>query len=232
MTFRRTRIALATLLLAVAGGLIYVRILRERIIRLGQPESSERQAARELAQPAGSPDDKRERVKLFWVSAEQPGELAPVEVALALPADPVGRSKQLIEALIAHPPSPERRALPADAALLEFYLLEDGTAIADFSGALAGQMPSGILTEQLAVDSIVHTLEANVPQVQRLKILIQGQEVDTLAGHLDLTGLFTVRVAALPPPAAPPPPAKAESKPAAAAPALTPQGAAGTLKKN
>jgi hypothetical protein len=28
--------------------------------------------------------------------------------------------------------------------------------------------------------------------VQRLKILIHGQEVETLAGHLDLTGTFLV----------------------------------------
>jgi hypothetical protein len=31
-----------------------------------------------------------------------------------------------------------------------------------------------------------------VPQVQRMKILIHGQEVETLAGHLDLTGSFVV----------------------------------------
>jgi hypothetical protein len=42
------------------------------------------------------------------------------------------------------------------------------------------------------VNSITRTLEANVPQVQRLKILIHGQEVETLAGHLDLTGTFVV----------------------------------------
>jgi hypothetical protein len=42
------------------------------------------------------------------------------------------------------------------------------------------------------VDSITRTLEANVPKVQRLKILIHGQEVETLAGHLDLTGTFLV----------------------------------------
>jgi len=35
-----------------------------------------------------------------------------------------------------------------------------------------------------------------VPQVQRLKILIHGQEVETLAGHLDLTGAFVVNTKA------------------------------------
>ncbi|MBV9888874.1 MAG: hypothetical protein JO119_20210, partial [Acidobacteria bacterium] len=46
--------------------------------------------------------------------------------------------------------------------------------------------------------SITKTLEANVPQVRWLKILIHGQEVDTLAGHLDLTRTFLVNAKATP----------------------------------
>jgi hypothetical protein len=84
------------------------------------------------------------------------------------------------------------RTLPPDAVLLAFYLLPNGTAIADFSESLATETPSGIQSEQMAVDSITRTLEANVPQIQRLKILIHGQELETLAGHLDLTGMFLV----------------------------------------
>jgi hypothetical protein len=92
----------------------------------------------------------------------------------------------------------ELRTLPADAVLLEFYLLPDGTGVADFSEALSSTMPSGIESEQLAADSIARTLEANVPQVRRLKILIHGQETETLAGHLDLTGYFPVNAKAAP----------------------------------
>ena len=90
--------------------------------------------------------------------------------------------------MLAGPVDPELRTLPPDAVLLAFYLLPDGTGIADFSEALATSIPSGIESEQVAVDSITRTLAANVPQVVRLKILIHGQEVETLAGHLDLTG--------------------------------------------
>jgi germination protein M len=93
------------------------------------------------------------------------------------------------------------RTLPPDAALLEFYLLPDGTGIADFSEALATSVPSGIQSEQLAVDSIARTLEADVPQVQRMRILIHGQEMETLAGHLDLTGTFVVNTKPLSAPA-------------------------------
>jgi hypothetical protein len=94
--------------------------------------------------------------------------------------------------------------------------------VADFSEALATSIPSGIASEQLAVDSIARTLEANVPQVQRLKILIHGQEMETLAGHLDLTGTFVVNSK----PAQAPP----SDKTAAAAPgALTPEKTPGKL---
>jgi hypothetical protein len=113
-----------------------------------------------------------------------------VETPLPLSADPVQRSKQVLHALIASPPSAAQRTLPADAEILGFYILPDGTAVADFSDALASETPSGILSEQQTINSIVETLENNVLTLHRLKILIHGQEVETLAGHLDLTGFF------------------------------------------
>ena len=106
--------------------------------------------------------------------------------------EPVLRAKQVLNTLLAGPADPELRTLPPDAVLLAFYLLPDGTGIADFSEAMASSIPSGIESEQRAVDSITRTVAANVPQIMRLKILIHGQEVETLAGHLDLTGSFVV----------------------------------------
>jgi hypothetical protein len=55
------------------------------------------------------------------------------------------------------------------------------------------------LSEQIAVDSITHTLAANVSSISRLKILIHGQEAETLAGHVDLTGFFPVGISSVTP---------------------------------
>jgi hypothetical protein len=156
-------------------------------------QQSEEQARRELSQAIPvNPSDPRVRAKLFWASDAEEATLVPAIVELPLSSDPVLRSKQVLNTLLAGPVDLELRTLPPDAVLLAFYLLPDGTAIADFSEAMATSIPSGIVSEQLAVDSIARTLEANVPRVQRLKILIHGQEVETLAGHLDLTGTFVV----------------------------------------
>lgn len=185
---------ITSLAAAVIVAAIYAPILRKRLKRAaGVQQQSEEQARRELTQPVPmNPGDPRVKAKLFWVSDSDNSALAPAIVELPLSADPVLRSKQVLNTLLAGPVDAELRTLPPDAVLLAFYLLPDGTAIADFSEALATSMPSGIASEQLAVDSMARTLEANVPQVRRLKILIHGQEVETLAGHVDLTGTFVV----------------------------------------
>lgn len=225
-------IALFVVVVIVAA--IYVPILRKRMKRAAQlQQQSEEQARRELVQTVPmNPADPRVKAKLFWLSDADPSTLAPAVVELPLSSDPVLRSKQVLNTLLAGPVDAELRTLPTDAALLALYILPDGTAIADFSEALATSTPSGIESEQLAVDSMARTLEANVPQIKQLKILIHGQEVETLAGHVDLTGTFVVATGAgqLPGnPAAPSPnPAGAAPNPAAA-PANPPAGKSGAL---
>jgi hypothetical protein len=189
----RVRLIVA-LVISVIAALIYLPILRKRMKRAARlQEQSEEQARRELTQQIPiNPGDPRVKAKLFWISDEDNSALMPAVVELPLSSDPVLRSKQVLNTLLAGPVDAELRTLPPDAVLLAFYILTDGTAIADFSEALATSTPSGIASEQMAVDSMARTLEANVAQVMRLKILIHGQEVETLAGHVDLTGTFVV----------------------------------------
>jgi hypothetical protein len=182
--------ALAT---AVAAAALYFPTLRDHVKQAAKvTQQTEEQARRELTQPFFGSSDPRTKAKLFWASRADDGALKPVTLDLPLSNEPVLRAKQVLNTLLAGPVDSELRTLPPEAALLEFYLLPDGTGIADFSEALATATPSGIASEQLAIESIARTLEANVPQVKRLKILIHGQEVETLAGHLDLTGTFAL----------------------------------------
>jgi len=81
------------------------------------------------------------------------------------------------------------RTLPADAALLAFYICRRNGSCRLLRSA--GHLNTLRHTERTdGRDSIARTLEANVPQVKRLKILIHGQELDTLAGHVDLTQIL------------------------------------------
>jgi spore germination protein GerM len=67
------------------------------------------------------------------------------------------------------------------------FLTPEGTAYVDLSNDLLRNISPGIETEFLSVYSVVNSITTNIPSVKRVKILIQGQEVDTLEGHADLT---------------------------------------------
>src|SRR5215475_4669152 len=203
------------LAIAVFIAALYVPVLRRRLSQAKDvPTVSEEQARRELTQTtATNPNGPVAKARLYWSAGARDGSLMPVNVDLPLAMEPAARGKQVLNTLLAGPIDAELRTLPPDAVLLAFYMLPDGTAVADFSEAMATSTPSGIQSEQMAVDSIAKTLEANVPQVKWLKILIHGQEVDTLAGHLDLTRTFLVNAKATPMPQSSAPIQKSQSTP-------------------
>ena len=187
----KTTIVILTVMVAV--GLVTLPGLRQALQRLRNTPRTEEQARREvMREPISTPTDVEVQAHMYWISASSPASLEPIAIQLPLSADPVERSKQLLNALITRAPAPEKRTLPVEASLLAFYIQPGGTAIADFSDEIVSGMPSGILSEQLAVQSIALTLGANMTGIRQLKILIHGQEAETLAGHLDLHGLFPV----------------------------------------
>lgn len=82
------------------------------------------------------------------------------------------------------PPGVELRAL---------YIDGSGTAYADFSRELQTKHSGGASGELLTIYSIVDTLTANFDGIRRVQILVEGGEVLTLAGHIDMRHPFTPR---------------------------------------
>ena len=186
---RNLKIVLGILGIAVAVGLVSLRGLHQRMRGLAESQTSDEKARHEVrASEISTPSDVTTGAKIYWAAGED--RVAATTLELPLSAEPTERGKQVLQALIADAPTAQQRTISADAVLLGFYVLADGTAIADFSDALSAETPSGIESEEVVVESITRTLESNVPTLRRLKILIHGQEADTLAGHVDLTGFF------------------------------------------
>jgi spore germination protein GerM len=102
-------------------------------------------------------------------------------------ADPGSRAKQIVVALLG---GPQRAgalpALPRDTTLRQVYVLEDGTAWVDFSSQLRTGIGGGSADERLAVYAVVNSVALNVPEIGRVGILVEGNPVLTLNGHLDL----------------------------------------------
>ena len=76
--------------------------------------------------------------------------------------------------------------IPADTTLLALYVTQDRTAYVDLAQTITDQHPGGVKSELLTIYSIVNSLILNIPQIDAVKILIQGREAMTLAGHIDI----------------------------------------------
>jgi hypothetical protein len=182
---RHLLIGVAALLLLVVSMGIYLSHMRREAKQLELPAAS----LSPVTPPASGPT---ETVTLY-VADDAAGTLRPRSAQIPLPGGRQQRAEELLRALLriyqrpgaAHPLSP-------DADIRSIYLVDPGAAVIDLNATFADQHRSGILSEQLTVNSLVETLAVNVPGIQRVNILVGGQTRDTLAGHADLTQSFDV----------------------------------------
>ena len=105
---------------------------------------------------------------------------------LVQPDDPAQMGKLIIESLIKGPKEGLMRTISSDATLRALFVTEDKTAYADFSPVIRERHPGGCKSEIITIYSIVNSLILNIPEIDTVKILIDGRESMTLAGHIDL----------------------------------------------
>ena len=82
--------------------------------------------------------------------------------------------------------------MPPGSDIRSVYLVDPGLAVIDINAAFADGHRSGVLVEELTVASLIQTLSANIPGILKVKILVEGKQRDTLAGHADLSNFFDV----------------------------------------
>jgi len=136
-------------------------------------------------QPATPGEARRINATLFFV-APNGIELQPVAREVAYAPTTAGQARQIIEALLQPPPDGLPSAVPPGTTLRALYLTGRGEAFVDLSGDVTASHPGGSLNEALTVYAIVNALTVNLPEVSAVQILVDGHEVDTLNGHLDL----------------------------------------------
>ena len=96
------------------------------------------------------------------------------------------QARQIVDAQLTPAPPPLVSAIPQGAALRALYVTDRGEAFVDLSAEARTMHTGGALDELFTVYSIVNALTTNLPAVTRVQILVDGKEVDTLAGHVDL----------------------------------------------
>jgi hypothetical protein len=177
-------IALSLLFVAALAMGIYAWRMR------GRAETSSLSGeALPVVAPAAGPT---ENVTL-WVAYDDIGILRAQSAQIPTAGTRQQRAEELIRALIQlYVDKTSPHPLPAGSEVRSVYLVDPGLAVIDLNAALADGHRSGILPEDLTLASFIQTIWSNIPGIARVKILVEGKERETLAGHADLSNFFDV----------------------------------------
>jgi spore germination protein GerM len=126
---------------------------------------------------------------LYYASSDGQS-LAAVKREVPLADGALAQGRQIIQSQLEGAPAPYVSVVPAGTTLRAFYVTDRGEAFVDLSPEVSTAHPGGSTTELLTVYALVNAVTTNLSSVQRVQILINGKEADTLAGHVDLRRPF------------------------------------------
>jgi hypothetical protein len=179
---RRAAIVLAAV--AIVGVAAWgLSVALERLI--GRTPDAPQEADERTSQAAAPPV--RHITAILFYGSQDGQFLVPIKREVPFGEGTAEQGRQIvISQLEQAPPSALVRAVPAGTTLRSFYVTERGEAFVDLGPEITAKHPGGSVAELFTVYAIVNAVTANLPAITRVQILVDGKEVDTLAGHVDL----------------------------------------------
>jgi spore germination protein GerM len=175
---RALTIGAAAIVVVLVGALMFWR----------SPRFTSRATTRASAAPsptAPAPPGRKIKARLFYV-ADDGMRLTSVERDIAYGEGTVEQAREIVAAQIAPVVEPLVSAVPPGTALRAVFATPSGEVYVDLSREMMTAHPGGTQNELLTVYTIVNAVTANLPAVTAVQLLVDGKELDTLSGHIDL----------------------------------------------
>ena len=174
--------------IAAGAGVLLVLVAAVFLATRGTPASGPRPApgpAATAAPAAPAPPGRKIKARLFYV-AEDGTRLTSVERDVPYGESADEQAREIVAAQIAPVVEPLVSAIPPGTTLRAVFITKSGDAYVDLSREARVGHPGGTVDELLTVYTIVNALTVNLPAVTAVQVLVDGKEVDTLSGHVDL----------------------------------------------
>ena len=122
---------------------------------------------------------------LFYATTDAES-LVGVRREVPLAPNSIEQGRAILAAQMTAAPEGLLSTIPQGTTVRAFYVTANGDAFVDLSPEIVKGHPGGSSAELLTIYTIVNAITVNLPAIQRVQILIDGKEADTLAGHVDL----------------------------------------------
>jgi spore germination protein GerM len=171
---------------AAAGGLALALVVM-LVVALTRRGEEPRPAAPPESASAPESGGRKIKAQLFYV-AEEGRTLTSVERDVPYADGTAAQAREIVSAQLAPVEEPLVSAVPPGTALRALFVTAAGDAYVDLSREVASAHPGGSTYERLTIYTIVDALTVNLPAIRAVQILVDGREVDSLAGHVSLRG--------------------------------------------
>lgn len=127
----------------------------------------------------------------LYFQSEDGLHLVATEREVPLAEGALAQARSILEAqLSAEPTAPLLSTIPKGSTLRGIFVSQRNEVFVDLEPSIRKAHPGGTLQELMTIYTIVNAVLTNLPDLTEVQILIGGQEVDTLAGHVDLRRPF------------------------------------------
>jgi spore germination protein GerM len=102
-----------------------------------------------------------------------------------------GQAREMVKALVDGSKTGLVNTFPLKTDIISVKIEPDQTARINFGRNLVANHPGGSASEMATVYSLTNTLIANIPDIKKVRILIEGNEQESLKGHIDIRNPFS-----------------------------------------
>jgi len=143
-----------------------------------------------VAQKGGSHEKREKQEVALYFSDLNERFLVPEKRYIPKRKNSNDQAEEVVRALIAGSKTGLVNTFPEGTKLQDVRVEKDGTARVSFGKNLIELHPGGSTGELATIYSLTNTLISNIPNVKRVRILIEGEKLTTIKGHIDTTGSF------------------------------------------
>jgi spore germination protein GerM len=133
---------------------------------------------------------KEKQVVIIWFSDQQELLLVGEKRYIFKEIDAASQAKEVIKALLDGSKNGNVNTFPAGVALRDVKIDDAGIAYVNFTKSLTKLHPGSSSAEMASINSLTNSLTKNVPDIKKVKILVEGKEITSIKGHISTSKAF------------------------------------------
>lgn len=134
---------------------------------------------------------KEKQVMQIYFSDQQERFLKPEKRYIVRETDAARQAKEIAEALLDGSKTGLVNTFPRGIAVREAKMEDAQTVSISFSKNLTKSFHGGSSSEMAAIYSLTNSITQNIPTIKKVKILVEGREVSSIAGHISTRKAFS-----------------------------------------